>query len=220
MELNFIQKIAIWALPLVFAITVHEVAHGWVAYKLGDPTAKLLGRLSLNPLKHIDLAGTIIIPAVLLSISNFVFGWAKPVPIDPRNFKRHRRDTALVALAGPFTNLLMALIWGGVGKLGMHLVTNQHVWLGLPLLYMGGAGIIINVVLGVLNLLPFPPLDGSKIIYSILPDRTVWGLQRLEPMGFFILMFLWATGLLSFLLGPPIFYVVHWITAVFGLNTL
>jgi Zn-dependent protease len=219
-ELSLIQKIVIWALPLIFAITGHEVAHGWVAYKLGDPTAKVLGRLTLNPLKHIDLFGTILVPAILLALSNFVFGWAKPVPIDPRNFKHHRRDAALVAIAGPLTNLLMAVLWAAIGKLGMYLISQHNEWLGLPLLYMGGAGITINIVLSVLNLLPFPPLDGSKVIYSILPGRVAWNLQRYESMGFFLLMILWATGVLSFLLETPVFYLMRWITNIFGLNIL
>lgn len=220
LELSLIQKITIWALPLIFAITGHEVAHGWVAYKFGDPTAKMLGRLTLNPLKHIDLVGTILVPAVLLSISNFVFGWAKPVPVNPRNFKYYRRDAALVAIAGPAANILMALLWACVGRLGVYSLHQHSEWLGLPLLYMGEAGIMINVVLSVLNLMPFPPLDGSKVIYSILPARMAWSLQRYESIGFFLLMILWATGILSFLLEPFVFHLVRWITGVFNLDML
>jgi Zn-dependent protease len=217
-EYSIVQKIVIWALPLLFAITVHEVAHGWVASKLGDPTARLLGRLTLNPIKHIDLVGTILVPLLLLVVSAFVFGWAKPVPIDPRNFKNSRRDTALVALAGPMANFAMALVWGSIAKGGLYLLATHNVWLGDPLLQMGKAGILINAMLGVLNLIPCPPLDGSKVLYSILPGRWVWRLQRVEPLGFLLLMFVWATGFLSYLLFPPVLFFIQWIAAIFGLN--
>lgn len=219
-ELSLAQKVVVWALPLVFAITLHEVAHGYVAYRLGDPTAKMLGRLSLNPIKHIDPFGTILVPILMLSLSNFVFGWAKPVPIDPRNFKHQRRDTAMVAAAGPISNFLMAFFWASVGKLGTILIATHYEWLGQPLLYMGAAGIMINVVLAVLNLLPFPPLDGSKVLYSVLPGRVVYSIQRLEPFGFFLLIALWFSGLLSNLITPPVVFIIQWISYSFGLNIL
>lgn len=220
LELSVIQKIVIWALPLIFAITGHEVAHGWVANRFGDPTARLLGRLSLNPMKHIDWMGTVIIPLVLLSVSNFVFGWAKPVPIDPRHFRHPRRDNALVALAGPCANIVMALLWATIGRLGVYLIAQHYAWLGVPLVYMGSAGIMINVVLGVLNILPFPPLDGSKILYSLLPYPLVQKIQQFEPWGFLLLMFLWVTGILSVLLFPPVIFIIQWMSAVFGLNNI
>lgn len=218
MELSVVQKIVSWSLPVLFAITLHEVAHGWMASRLGDPTARLMGRLSLNPIKHIDLVGTIIVPVLLLWWSDFIFGWAKPVPVDPRNFRYPRRDTALVAIAGPLANILMALLWAAVAKGGVYLQVMHIDWLGNPVLSMGMAGIMINAVLAVLNLLPFPPLDGSKLFYSILPSRWVWHIQRLESLGFILLMLLWISGILSYLLSPPIIFLMQWLTGLFALH--
>src|SRR3990167_1892081 len=137
MDLTIVQKIAIWAIPLIFAITLHEVAHGWVASWFGDQTARLSGRLTLDPLKHIDLVGTVFVPLIMLLFSNFIFGWAKPVPVDARNMRHPRRDMAIVALAGPFANLLMAIFWGAIAKLGITLQLHGNTWFGAPLIYMG-----------------------------------------------------------------------------------
>lgn len=212
-ELSLVQKITVWILPVLFAITVHEVAHGWMASKLGDTTAKMLGRLTLNPFKHIDLIGTIILPILLLFIGGFIFGWAKPVPVTWQNLKHPKRDMAFVALAGPMANFIMAFIWTLVIKLGL---------ISIPLLgdagyllaYMGQAGIIINVVLMVLNLLPIPPLDGSRILISLLPARLGEGLSRIEPYGFFIILGLLATGLLSHILSPFIRLLINFFTSM------
>ena len=155
------QKIILWVIPLLFAITVHETAHGWIASKCGDPTAKLLGRLTLNPLKHIDPIGTIIVPAILFSLGGFIFGWAKPVPITWQNLKNPRRDMALVAAAGPLANLMMAFLWAGIAKIAMGFDND-------PVIYMAQIGISINLVLMLLNLLPIPPLDGSRVVASFL----------------------------------------------------
>ena len=152
---------------------VHEVAHGWVASLFGDQTARLSGRLTLNPLKHIDPVGTIIVPILLLLFSNFIFGWAKPVPVDARNMKNPRRDMALVALAGPLSNFLMALLWAAVAKIGILSSSDMDSWF-VPLVYMGEAGIMINIVLGVLNCLPIPPLDGGRVLYNILPSQLAY----------------------------------------------
>ncbi|SRR5579883_314443 len=217
MDITPIQKLAIWAIPILFAITVHEVAHGWVASKFGDQSARLAGRLTLNPAKHIDLVGTILVPALLLLFSNFIFGWAKPVPVDARNLKNPRLDMAIVAAAGPVANLLMALFWAGIAKLGYTYLSDNG-WFGVPLLYMGEAGIMINVVLAVLNCLPVPPLDGARVLYNILPGRYAWYLYRLEPYGFILLVLLMITGLLSFIIGPFIYYLIHGITYLFGLT--
>lgn len=203
MEFNLIQKIAIWALPVLFAITVHEVAHGWVASKFGDQTARFAGRLTLNPLNHVDLVGTIIVPIVMLMVSNFIFGWAKPVPVDMRNLK-HRYQMVLVACAGPASNFLMAILWALIAKLGLHL----NPWLGIPLTYMGQAGILINIVLGVLNCLPLPPLDGGHALMYLLRGRWAYYFSRLEPYGFFILILLMLSGALSFIIAPLIFSLV------------
>ncbi|HET98633.1 MAG TPA: site-2 protease family protein [Desulfurivibrio alkaliphilus] len=215
-ELTLIQKIAVWALPLLFAITVHEVAHGWMARRLGDSTAHLLGRLTLNPAKHIDPVGTILIPGILLLLGGFIFGWAKPVPVDWRNLRDPRRDMMLVAAAGPLSNLVMAIGWGIVMKIGLVLVEGTPM-LGMPLVYMGGAGIFINLILMVLNLLPIPPLDGSKILSGLLPPQLAMQYNRLEGVGFFILLALLATGVLGSILGPPIYALRRLIFALLGL---
>ncbi len=217
MELSIIQKIAVWAIPILFAISLHEVAHGWVASFFGDKTAKFAGRLSLNPLKHIDLIGTIIIPLFMLIVSNFIFGWAKPVPIDARNMRHPRRDMAFVALAGPLANLLMAFAWGGIAKIGMLLDNGGNHWLGVPLLYMGGAGIMINVVLAILNLIPLPPLDGGRILLSLLPPRLAYHYSLIEPYGFLILVLLLMFGILSLVMGPPVYFLITLIGNIFGL---
>ena len=185
MEMTIIQKIAIWAIPILFAISLHEVAHGWVASWFGDQTARLTGRLSLNPLKHIDLIGTVIVPLLMLLVSNFIFGWAKPVPVDPRNLHHPRRDMAFVAIAGPLANLVMAFLWGLIAKTGTYAQSIGNDWLGTPLILMGGAGIMINVVLGVLNLIPIPPLDGAKILASVLPRRTAYQFGLLRTLWVF-----------------------------------
>ncbi len=218
-----IHFIAVAVLPLLFGITVHEVAHGWVASKLGDKTALMMGRLTLNPAKHIDLIGTIIVPLVLIFLGGFIFGWAKPVPVTWQNLRKPRRDMALVALAGPFANLLMAIIWGGIAKLcflGLNAgVSNQ--WLKLVLVFFmtaGAYGILINCLLMILNLLPIPPLDGSRVVSSLLPPRWSAKYDRIEPYGFFILLGLLFFGVLQYLIGPPIFAMVALIKAWLGLG--
>ncbi len=216
-ELTIIQKIAVWALPLLFAITVHEVAHGWMARRLGDSTAYMLGRLTLNPIKHIDPVGTLLVPGILLVMGGFIFGWAKPVPVNWRNLRDPRRDMMLVAAAGPLSNLVMALGWGVVLKIGLGLADGMPA-LGMPLVYMGGAGIFINLILMVLNLLPIPPLDGSKILSGLLPPRLAIQYNRLEGVGFFILLALLATGALSTILGPPIYALRSLIFTLLGLG--
>lgn len=216
---DFIQLVAIWALPVLFAITVHEVAHGWVALRLGDKTALMLGRLTLNPIKHIDPIGTIAVPAILLFLGGVIFGWAKPVPVTLVNLRHPNRDKALVALAGPLANLVMALGWGLVAKLAltMHQWGGSYsaIWLGFT--YMGQAGIMINIVLGVLNLIPIPPLDGSQILSSLMPSELAYQYEKIAPFGFFILLGLLAFGLLGKLLGPPVFMLYRFIATTLGL---
>lgn len=212
-----IQKITIWVLPLIFAITIHEVSHGYVASFLGDQTARLSGRLSLNPAKHIDLIGTIILPFFMLVLGGFIFGWAKPVPVDPRNLHKPRRDMALVALAGPLANLLMAIIWGLIAKFGLIAETMGNDWLGKPLYLMGQAGIMINIVLGILNLIPLPPLDGGNILSALLTRRAAYYFSRIEPYGFFILILLLVTGLLSAIIGPIVVLFAELIWKMYGL---
>ncbi|MGJ0490571.1 site-2 protease family protein [Methylobacter sp.] len=214
-ELTLLQRVVVWVLPVIFAITVHEVAHGWVAKKYGDNTAFMLGRLTLNPIKHIDLVGTIILPGLLLLTgTGFIFGWAKPVPVDPRYFKNPRRDMAIVALAGPVSNLLMAIGWALCARLGV--VLNMEV-VTLPLIYTGIAGISINLVLALINLLPIPPLDGSRILTGILPSRLAWKYNQLERYGFIILLLLLATGALGAILAYPMYIVQQLFFSIAGL---
>ena len=202
---SLIQTIAIYALPVIFAITLHEAAHGYVARHFGDTTAWQLGRISLNPVRHIDLMGTIIVPLIILVTSKLfggagiLFGWAKPVPVNFAALRNPKRDMLWVAAAGPGANLLMALGWALLLKAGLELPRNVF---SVPLAEMAVAGIQVNIVLMVLNLLPIPPLDGGRISVSLLPLRLAVGYARIEPYGFPILLVLLFTGLLDMILAP------------------
>ena len=211
-QLSIPQLFAVWVLPVLFAITVHEVAHGWVASKLGDNTAKMLGRLTLNPLKHIDIIGTIIVPAILLLLGGFIFGWAKPVPINWRKLHHPKRDMALVAIAGPLANLLMAIAWAAIAKIGSMIAPP----IGTAIFDMGNAGILINLLLMILNIIPIPPLDGSRVVSSFLSPQAALYYNRLEMWGFVILLALLATGVLGFIIGPPVFGLRHLLLTIFG----
>lgn len=199
---TIVQKLAIWAVPVLLAITLHEVAHGWTARALGDDTASRLGRLSLNPLKHIDPVGTILVPAVLLFLGGILFGWAKPVPVVMANMRNPRRDMAIVAVAGPASNFVMALVWGLLFKFAaMQGADVSGVWTGLRL--MAQAGIAINLVLMVLNLIPIPPLDGGRVLTGLLPEHLARRVDRLEPFGLMILLLLMFTGVLGTIMAWP-----------------
>lgn len=213
-ELTLVQKIAVWALPVLFAITVHEASHGYVARMLGDPTAEAAGRLSLNPLRHIDPVGTILVPGILLALGGFLFGWAKPVPVNFRKLRHPRRDMAFVAVAGPLSNLVMAVIWGLLLKLALAMST-EGVWLGLR--YMAVAGISINLVLMVLNLLPLPPLDGGRVLNGLVSESLARRLDRIEPYGLVILVVLMATGLLGQILYWPLAFAQLTVFSLLGL---
>lgn len=219
-----IQTLAVDILPLVFAITLHEAAHGWVASKCGDKTALMLGRVTLNPVKHIDLLGTIIVPILMLLMGGFIFGWAKPVPVAWQNLKSPRRDMALVALAGPLMNLLMALAWAMIAKVALlYLVDNPQPWIVVTGQFLQAAatfGISINCVLLVLNLLPIPPLDGSRVISSLLPAKAAHGYEKIEAFGIWILLALLFLGVLRVILWPPIELLFFWISNLFGLGSL
>ena len=205
---TIISKIAIMLVPALLAITMHEVAHGYVAERFGDPTARLLGRLTLNPLRHLDPIGTI-------AIFVFGFGWARPVPVNAGNLRRPKRDMIWVALAGPVTNLLLAifsaLLLRGLGLLETTSVGDMDLFrvIATPLQMMAGFSLYINVLLGVFNLLPVPPLDGGRILTGILPERQAALISRLEPFGFVLIVFLvFFTDVWSLLLQPLIYTLV------------
>lgn len=220
MELNLVQTVAVYALPLIFAITLHEAAHGYVAKHFGDLTAYAEGRVSLNPLRHIDPVGTVAVPLLLLALSKLLggggilFGWAKPVPVNFANLRRPKADMLWVAAAGPFSNFVMALFWGLVAKAATASPGGDF---ALPLALMGAAGVFVNVIILVLNLLPLPPLDGGRILVSLLPYRLAYGVSRIEPYGFMILIVLLFTGALGLILWPVIGVLMALIAALIGL---
>ncbi len=220
-ELTLIGKIAIFALPVIFAITLHEAAHGYVARYFGDMTAAAAGRVTLNPLKHIDPIGTILVPLAILLTSKLLgggmilFGWAKPVPVNFGNLRRPKQDMLWVAAAGPGVNFVMAVFWALMIQLG-HALGNDFV--SAPLMLMGAAGVFINIILMALNLLPLPPLDGGRIAVSLLPVRQAMQYSRLEPYGLFILLGLLFTGVLGIILWPLISLFIGLIALVSGLD--
>ncbi len=198
LELTIVQKIAIYALPVIFAITVHEAAHGYAARYFGDLTAQLEGRITLNPIKHIDPLGTIVVPTLTMLAGGILFGWAKPVPVDFSRLRNPKKDMLWVAAAGPASNLVMAVIWAFVFNFSAHAPENFVT----PLSLMAQAGIMINVVLLVLNLLPLPPLDGGRIAVSLLPNHLAYHFSKLERFGFVILIILLFSGVLFQIMMP------------------
>jgi Zn-dependent protease len=194
---NVIQEIAVYAIPVLFAITVHEAAHGYVARMFGDNTAYVLGRVTLNPVKHIDPIGTIVVPLGMVLLTGFMFGWAKPVPVDWGSLRKPKRDMIWVAAAGPGVNLAMAVVWALLYRvLSATGVQESYFYL------VAQAGISVNLVFMALNLLPIPPLDGGRIVSGLLPTRMSIAYSRIEPYGLFILLALMFTGALSFFLRP------------------
>jgi len=215
--LSIPQLVAVLLIPVLFAIIVHEVSHGWVAKFLGDPTAQRLGRLTLNPVKHVDPIGTILVPALLVLLrTGFVFGWAKPVPVTWENLRHPKRDMAIVAAAGPASNLLMAIGWGLMVKLSL-ILPDGAAPVSEPLKYMGLGGILANVLLMVFNLLPLPPLDGGRVAVGLLPGPWAWRLSRIEPYGFFILIGLMMTGILGAMIWPVAEIAVRGIVFLTGI---
>jgi Zn-dependent protease len=207
--LEIIQQIAIWALPVIAAVVFHEVAHGWVAYRLGDPTAARLGRLTLNPLAHIDIFGTILVPLMLIvAHSPFVFGYAKPVPVNYANLRNPKRDMIWVAAAGPVTNLLLALgftiLWKSLAALtGGEAFPSTYTAFLAAIALMAQSGILINITLAVFNAFPLPPLDGGRVLVGLLPESLSRKVARIEPFGFIILIVLLMTGALDRIIDPP-----------------
>jgi len=200
-ELSFIQNLAAMALPLLFGVTFHEVAQGYAALYCGDKTAKLSGRLSLNPLHHIDLIGTIILPILCLMLGGMLFGWAKPIPIDSRQFKQWRRDTIIVSLAGPLANFLMAIFFAIILKLGVILSAHPS-GASYALQIMGDYGIILNLFLMVFNLIPVPPLSGGRIVLALLPPHLAMQYRRVEAYAMWIVLLLLLLGVGRILLIP------------------
>lgn len=220
---NITHFISVIILPLLFAITLHEAAHGWVANRFGDKTTLMMRRVTLNPIKHIDPFGTLILPILMLVLSKFTFafGWAKPVPVTWQNLRNPRRDMALVALAGPLANLFMVLLWAAVAKLSLFLggdVDNPISKDIVAFFYNAGLfGILINIGLMILNLIPIPPLDGSRVISAILPRKAAYNYSKIEPYGIWILLGLLVFGLLGRILLPLMLHLSQFIYSIFGL---
>lgn len=212
MELTAVQKFAVSALPIIFAITVHEASHGYVAKYFGDLTADKLGRITLNPIKHIDPIGTILLPAITLLLGGILFGWAKPVPVNFANLRNPKKDMLWVAAAGPASNFLMAIFWALV----LNYSSSAPEGAAIFLLEMSKVGIMINLVLMVLNLLPLPPLDGGRIAVSLLPMNLAVMLSRVEQYGFIILIVLLFTGILGKIIWPIIIFFQQIILSIFA----
>ena len=214
--LSIIQMIAVACIPLLFAITIHEAAHGFIAHKLGDDTAHKLGRITANPIKHIDLVGTIILPLIFIALkAPIIFGWAKPVPVNTLKLRNPKRDMGLVAAAGPISNFIMAIVWAGVLRF---VDLNGADFPGaVALYYMSQYGIIINVVLMVLNFLPIPPLDGSQVLASLLPPNVAARFLRIGQLGFIIIIALAFSGLLGKVMLPFIGFFWELILSMWGL---
>jgi len=214
-----IARLALLALPVLLAITLHEAAHGYVARMFGDRTAEQMGRISLNPARHIDPVGTILVPAAIFLLSSaagtsgFLFGWAKPVPVNFARLRNPKADMLWVAAAGPGANLLMVVMWALFYKLALAIPASEF---SVPLRIMSDAGIMVNLSLAVLNLLPLPPLDGGRILVSVLPMRAALAVSRVEPYGMWILLLLLFTGLLGQVIVPVILLARYVVALIFG----
>jgi len=213
--MDLVVKILVYAIPILLAVSLHEASHGWIAHLLGDSTAKQLGRLTANPLKHIDPVGTVLIPALMIVLIGFPFGWAKPVPVDVRNFVNPLKDMALVALAGPVANLLMSVFWVIVLLISARLLPQGD--MAFAFKSMAVVGIQINAVLMILNLLPVPPLDGGRIVTGVLPPNMAMLFIRFEMIGMWLVIFLLASGILGKILLPLVKAYQLKLYSLFGL---
>jgi Zn-dependent protease len=214
---NSLILVLVYALPVVFAITLHEAAHGYVARMFGDNTAYMLGRVTLNPAKHIDPIGTVLVPLATMLAGGFLFGWARPVPVNYGNLRSPKRDGLWVAAAGPFANIVQVLIWALVYKT-LQLTVSPNGLVGPFWASVAEAGIELNIMFALLNLVPILPLDGGRIVASLLPGRLSYNYSRTEPYGLFILLALVITGVLGRVLGPPMMLAMGAVTNLFGLQ--
>jgi Zn-dependent protease len=205
---SMVQKISISVIPILLAIILHEISHGWVADRLGDSTARYSGRLTLNPAAHIDLFGTILLPLVLLISGGFIFGYAKPVPINPYNLRNPRRDIIWVSLAGILTNFALAAVSAVLFRIMASTVLGSWSLIVTPLLMMLRVSVMINIILAVFNAIPIPPLDGSRVLAHLLPPEQSAVFSRLEPYGFIIILVLFFTGLIDFIWPIIRFFMV------------
>lgn len=215
-----IRQVSIWAIPVLLAIVFHEVAHGWVAFRLGDPTAARMGRLTLNPVSHIDLLGTVLLPLLLIiGGSPFLFGYAKPVPVNFYNLNHPKRDMIWVAIAGPLTNILLAIaslyVLKFIDLAGGSLLTIPAFVL-TPLALMAQSSVNINVMLAAFNLFPIPPLDGGRVLVGLLPEPYSSAVARIEPYGFLIILLLLTTHTLDIFIGPMVHFLFRLLRALWG----
>jgi Zn-dependent protease len=215
MDASIIQKITVYAIPLIFAITLHEAAHAYAARYFGDSTAYMLGRMTMNPIKHIDPVWTILVPIVTLLVSPFVFGAAKPVPVNFGALRNPKRDMIWVAAAGPLANLAMMVLWAIVGKVAITLGASGPIYF---VALVAEAGIFVNALLMVFNLFPLLPLDGGRILAGLLPNRMAYAFSRTEPYGMFILIGLIVTGVLGRFMWPLVDISMKSIYAIIGLS--
>lgn len=200
---NLLRVLSAGVIPVLLAITLHEVAHGWMARFHGDRTAELLGRLSLNPIRHIDPVGTVLVPILLMVMAGWAFGWAKPVPVNPRNLRNPKRDMVAVAAAGPAANLVMGFGWALVFAFAMRVLGGNGV-VAAFLIEMARIGIFFNCLLAIFNLLPLPPLDGGRVLRGLVPESLGRRLDAIEPFGFIILVLLLWANVIGPILWPPI----------------
>lgn len=213
---GLVQFFAAAAIPILFGITLHEVAHGWMARRFGDRTAEMLGRLTVNPLKHIDPLGTVVVPLLMAWLGGFIFGWAKPVPVNPRNLRNPKKSMIAVAAAGPAANLLMALAWALLLRVLLLGGTGAETNFGF-FVEMARIGVFFNVLLAVFNLFPIPPLDGGRVLRGLVPESIGNRLDAVEPFGLIILVALLALGLLGPILWPLIRVAQDVVFAIVGL---